>query len=144
MVANENWRVHANGYKKSRRAITQLHCLQTGCDGCKPLTSSCSATAHTKPQRPVRHISEDAKLLHPPMAGSNSWSKVGVPVYLQPVNQDMQLSNTGANVLQHRPTTGMSNMTAPLVPLMWSLGAWLVLFIPPRWPIRAMRLGYMI
>ncbi len=43
----------------------------------------------------------------------------------------------------HRcPTTG--TLVTPLVPLAWSLGAWLALPSPSRWLLRTIRLGYAI
>ncbi len=98
-------------------------------------------SAAQKQTEAFRHIrSEDT--MPPPAPPAQPWSQVSVAPRTQTPLWDALPSELGPRAPPRCPTAGTS--VAPLVPLVRSLGAWIVLPRPSRWLLRTIRLGYAI
>ncbi len=84
--------------------------------------------------------SEDA--MPSPAPPAQPWSQVSVALRTQTPLRNALPSESGPCAPLRCPTAGTS--VASLVPLVRSLGAWLVLPRPSRWLMRTIRLGYAI
>lgn len=120
--------LYTNFQKKEQLPHSLGHTACT-CPSSPHVQLQCTKTPHRSVVR-----FEDTKLLYPPPAGFSwgSWSEVGV----------QYTHSHGVGTWRAAPTAGMSNTIVPLVPLVQSLGAWLVLPNPSCCLIRTVRLGY--
>ncbi len=103
-----------------------------------------TSSPHSRPplSSPVgsRVWSEDAT--PSPASPAQLWSQVSVTPHTQTPLRDALPFESGPCAPFRCPTVGTS--VTPLVPLVWSLGAWLELPRPSRWLLRTIRLGYAI
>ncbi len=125
----------AKAYRAAGQAASALHARMAVHETQSP---------HSRPPLllPVgsRVRSEDA--MSPPAPPAQPWSQVSVAPRTQSPLRDALPSELGPCAPPSCPTAGTS--VAPLVPLVRSLGAWLMLPRPSRWLLRTIRLGYAI